>query len=77
MAKGSRKKSCLFSGPALKRGGGVKGLATKKKKITFFDHLKNPQKILKKNVATKLERVGGKALVAGPLKKNNSSLRPP
>ena len=57
-------KKFLFRGPAGKRER-VKVLATKEKN-DFFEALKNPTK----NKATKLEG-GSKALVAGPLKKNN------
>ena len=55
------KKSPFFSGPA---PGGTKGLATKKKEL-----FRSSKKIPPKNVATKLKRGGGEALVAGSLKK--------
>ena len=65
-SKGSRQKIKFFlSGPA-KKGGGRKGLATMKKKL--FLKLEK-KKFPPKNLATKLERGGDKALVSGPLKK--------
>ena len=54
------KGSPFLIGPAPKRGGWGKGRTTKKKKLFLK---------LEKNVATKLEGGGVKALVAGPLKK--------
>ena len=57
LAKGSRQESPFFRG----RGGRDKGRASKKN--TFFKLKKSE----KKNVATKLEGEGGKALVAGPI----------
>ena len=65
LAKGSRKK-VFFRGPATKRGGGGVRAWPLRKKKTFFEALK---KIPPKNMTTKLEEGGGKALVAGPLKK--------
>ena len=55
---GSRKKSYFLVARPLRVGG--KGRATKKKALILR---------LEKNVATKLEGGWGKALVAGPLKK--------
>ena len=52
------KKSYILSGPATKRGGGVK--ATKKKEHLYLTNKKRP---------LSSRGVGGKALVAGPLKK--------
>ena len=54
-------KKVFFSGPAPKRWGIEAGPLRK----TFFEARK---KIPKKNVASKLEEGGGKALVVGPLK---------
>ena len=52
-----------YGKPQKKSRGGGKGLATKKEEL-FFEALKNN---LLKNVSTKLEGLGGRALVAGPL----------
>ena len=60
---GEQQKSYFLSGRAAKRGGGLNGCATMKKK-TFFNVRK------KVPLATKPKGEGGlKALVAGPLRK--------